>query len=167
MTTPRVMVRKERKGERSRSAIPLPASAWFILGGLGLVFLLVAGADILLGWYPPNFGSAEWRFGTVTSSLNSYPLLVLGLALMMGSGVARGSRNWTRGVAVALLLVTGLTLVEAVLYFPTIGQALSAAANVTLKAGLKTAITKTVIQLIAYPIALVWLAVMSWKASSQ
>ncbi len=167
MTAPRVLVREDSRRERSRSAIPLPASAWYILGGLGLIFLLVAGADILLSWYPTNFGLAEWRFGTVTASLNSYPLLVLGLALMMGSGVARGSRGWTRGVAVVVLVVAVLTLAEAVLYFPTVGQAMATAANATLKAGLRTAIIRTSIQLVAYPVVLVWLAVLSWRASSQ
>jgi len=166
MSSPKVLVRESKQRGRGRSALPLPDTAWYLLGGLGFIFVLVAGADILLAWYPPSFGMAQWRFGTVTTSLNSYPLLVLGLVLTGGAGVARGRRGWTRAVSVVLLVLVLLTLAEAVLYLPTIGEALKSAENETIRHGLRSQIIKTVIQLIAYPLILAWIAVLSWRASS-
>jgi hypothetical protein len=162
VTAPRILVREDAK-TRQKGADPAPELGWYLLGGLGLVFAMVGGLDILLAWYPPDFGSAEWKFGTVTATLNSFPLLSLGLILLTVSGLARG-RTWVvRTMLVVLALVVVVIIGCAALYLPQIGTAMGSASDPTVKMGLKRAITKTSVQLVLYPVLLGWIAVLALK----
>jgi hypothetical protein len=162
VTAPRILVREDAK-TRHKGAEPAPDLGWYLLGGLGLVFALVGGLDILLAWYPPDMGNAEWKFGTVTATLNSFPLLTLGLILLAVSGLARG-RTWiTRTMLVILALVVVLVIACAALYLPQISTAMSAVTDPTVKMGLRRAITKTSIQLVLYPVLLGWIVVIALR----
>ena len=162
MTSPRILVRDEAKA-RQKGAEPAPELGWYLLGGLGLVFVLAAGTDILLAWYPPNFGMAEWKFGTVSATLNGFPLFALGIILLTASGLARG-RIWIARVMAGLLILTVVVLIGcAVLYLPEVGTALSSVTEPAIKMGLKRAITKTIAQLILYPIVLSWIALLTLR----
>lgn len=167
MTSPRILVREDAKGARKGWVDPAPELGWYLLGGLGFVFALVGVIDLLLAWYPTNFGDMEWKFATVTTTLGSLPLFSMGLVLLTVSGLARG-RRWVIGtMTVVLLLVIVLILGCAVLYLPQISNALGAVSDPTIKMGLKRAITKTVVQLIAYPLVLgpiAWVAAKHWRS---
>jgi hypothetical protein len=162
VTAPRILVREDAK-TRHKGAEPAPELGWYLLGGLGLVFALVGGIDILLAWYPSDFGSAEWKFGTVTATLNSFPLLSLGLILLTVSGLARGRTWMVRTMLVVLALMVVVVIGCAAIYLPQVGNALGAVADPTVKMGLKRAITKTSIQLVVYPILLGWIAVTALR----
>ncbi len=163
MSAPRILVRDEAK-TRQKGAEPTPELGWYLLGGLGLVFVLVGGFDLLLAWYPPNFGNAEWKFGTVTATLNSFPILMLGLILLLVSGLARG-RTWlVRTMLAVVVLVIVLVLVCAALYLPQVGEALGSVTDPTTRMGIRRAISKTSVQLVAYPLLLAWIAVVSLKS---
>lgn len=162
MTAPRILVREDTK-TRHKGAEPAPELGWYLLGGLGLVFALVGGLDILLAWYPPDLGSSEWKFGTVTATLNSFPLVSLGLILLTVSGLARGRTLVSRTMLVVLALVVVVIIGCAALYLPQVGNALGSATDPTIKMGLKRAVTKTSIQLVMYPVLLGWITVMAWK----
>jgi len=133
------------------------------LGGLGLVFAVVGGLDLLLAWYPTSFGSAEWKFATVTTTMMSFPLFSLGLVLLAGSAMGRGKRGLNRTMAIVLLLVVVLVLGCAILYLPQISTALASVKDPTVKIGVQRAILKTIIQLVMYPVVLLWIAWLSWK----
>jgi hypothetical protein len=136
---------------------------WYLLGGLGLVFVLAAGIDTLLAWYPTNFGMSEWKFGTVTATLNGFPLFALGIILLTASGMARG-RTWViRAMLVVLIVVVVALLGCAALYLPEIGNALASVTDPTIKMGLRRGITKTVVQLILYPLVLGWIAFLAFR----
>ena len=162
MTAPRILVR-DKVADRTREAEPAPELGWYLLGGLGVVFALVGGMDILLAWYPPNFGNMEWKFGTVTTTLNSFPLVSLGLILLLVSGLARGRKLVVTGMVAVIILVVLLILACAVLYLPEISTALNSVTDPTIRIGLKRSIQKTTVQLVIYPLVLTWIAVMSWK----
>lgn len=162
MTAPRILVREETK-TRQKGAEPAPELGWYLLGGLGLVFALVGGLDILLAWYPPDFGSAEWKFGTVTATLNSFPLLSLGLILLTVAGLARGRPGIVRTMLVVLALVVVLIIGCAALYLPQIGNAMALVTDPTVKMGLRRAITKTSVQLILYTILFGWIGLLALK----
>lgn len=162
MTAPRILVREDVK-TRQKGAEPAPELGWYLLGGLGLVFALVGGLDILLAWYPPDLGSSEWKFGTVTATLNSFPLLSLGLILLTVAGLARG-RTWiVRAMVLVLVLMVVVVIACAALYLPQVGNAMAAVTDPTVKLGLKRAVTKTSVQLVVYALLLSWTAVMALK----
>ena len=70
-----------------------------------MVFALVGGLDILLAWYPSSFGSPDWKFATVTTTLMYFPLFSLGLVLLTGSAMGRGRKWLMRTMAIVLLVV--------------------------------------------------------------
>jgi hypothetical protein len=162
VTAPRILVREDKARQKGVGE-PAPELGWYLLGGLGLVFALVGSMDIALAWYPPNFGDMEWKFATVTTTLNSFPLFTMGLILMTVSGLARG-RRWIIGTMIVVLaLVVLLVIGCAVLYLPQISSAMTAVTEPTIKMGLKRAIAKTVVQLVLYPVVLSWIAVLALK----
>jgi hypothetical protein len=76
------------------------------------VVLAAAGlTDIALAFYPPNLGSAPWRFTTLVSVMNGLPVLSLGLLVGLMAGLALGSRTVVQLATVAnALLLIGLVL---------------------------------------------------------
>ena len=128
-----------------------------------MVFVLASAVDIVLAWYPTNFGLAEWKFGTVAATLNGFPLFALGLILLTTSAMARGRVRLTRIMAVTLVVVVVGLIGCAALYLPEVSTALTSVTEPTVKAGLKRAITKTTVQLILYPLVLGWIAVQALR----
>ena len=165
MTASKVLVEAEARGVRPLT--PSSEFGWRLVGVIGLAFGLIAGADLLLTWYPFNLGSPEWEFGTVTASLDGLPLLVMGLTLSLASGVARGRRWLVRVVAVLLLILAALIVVAAVLYVTNVPIALKSVQDPVIRTGLKKAIAKTSVQAVVYPAALLWLAVKGWRHAAR
>ena len=162
MTAPRVLVREDANRVRGGSE-PAPELGWYLLGGLGLAFAVVGGLDILLAWFPTNFGNSEWKFGTVTTTLASFPLFSMGLILLTVSGVGRG-RRWLIGTMVGILALVVLLIVWwAVLYLPEVSSGLASVTDPATKMGLRRAVMKTRTQLVIYPVILGWIAVIAWK----
>lgn len=162
MTAPRILVREDENRAR-RGSEPAPELGWYLLGGLGLVFAVVGGLDILLAWFPTNFGNSEWKFGTVTTTLGSFPLFSMGLIFLTVSGVGRG-RRWLIGTMAGVLALVVLLIVWwAVLYLPEVSSGLASVTDPTIKMGLRRAVMKTRTQLVMYPVILGWIAVIAWK----
>lgn len=161
MTSSRILIKTD---EKNRSPLePAPATGWYLLGGIGLVFLVVALADLVLAWYPLSLGDREWEFGTITTVFGGLPLLAMGLALTFGASVARGNLRLLQFWSVVLVLV-GLVLVALlVLYAQGVPLALETVTDPILKVGLKKAILKTSVQGVLYPMAFLWTAVLGWK----
>ena len=163
MGEPRVLVRPEKPGFGSLT--PAPEFAWLLLGWVGLTFSAVGGFDVLLAWYPPLFGNAEWEFGTVTASLNGLPLFTMGMALLLGAAVARGSR-WAVRLVAGVFVVVALAVILAVLLWATnVPLALHSVTDPVVKTGLKKAIVKTGAQAIAYPVGFAWVGIKAWRYS--
>lgn len=162
MTGPKVLVQETGRPRLAGS----PDFGWYLIGWIGAVFTAVGALDLLLTWYPPRFGNAEWEFGTVSASLDGLPVLTLGLALSLGAGAARGQRWLLRTVAVVLVLLAVLIGIGAVLYATNIPIALQSVTDPTIRTGLKKAITKAAGQSVIYPVAFVWLAFVAWRRSN-
>jgi hypothetical protein len=63
-----------------------------------------------------------------------------------------------------MLILTVVALVGcAILYLPEVSTALASVTEPTIKMGLKRGITKTVAQLILYPIVLSWIALLTLR----
>lgn len=134
------------KTKASASASPVvaqPDEAWRWLGWFGLVLAAAGLTDLALVFVPANFGNAEWEFGTVAQVISGLPLATMGLAALLGAGMALGARwlQFTMGVVLllALLAVGGLL----VMFLSHVPMALVAVEEPALT-GIKKAIAKTV-----------------------
>jgi hypothetical protein len=109
MSTPRVIV-----GSEKAPPPPPPAfgsRAWRTVTALGVVLAAAGLTDIALAFYPPNLGSAPWRFTTLVSVMNGLPVLSLGLLVILMAGLALGSRTVVQlAIVVNAILLIGLVV---------------------------------------------------------
>jgi hypothetical protein len=165
MTASRILVRSD---DKNRSGLePAPDTGWYLLGGIGLVFAVVAAADLVLAWYPLHFGDGEWEFGTVTEVFGGLPLMTMGLGLSFGAAVARGNLLRLRFLSIVLGLVGVLLLGCLVLYLTTISTALATETDPLIKTGLHKAILKTSIEGMLYPLCYLWIAFLGWRHAQK
>lgn len=162
MTPAKILVREERS---KRTMAPRPEAAWYLLGAIGLVFALVSGVDNLVVWYPAFFNDVEWKFGTVTATLNNIPLLALGLVLLLAAAVIRGRRLQVRVVAVVTWLMAIILVGCLLLYLPTLGAAREAVTDPVARLGLTRSIVKTLAQAAMYIVMFGWIGWAAWRYS--
>ena len=156
-----MIVASGRSLQTVRSASGDSRRVWATLGWIGLVFLLVGGADFALVWFPPNFGAREWEFAAVTQSFNGLPILLLGLGLLMVAAEEVERRWWGAvgaGVAGVLFL---WVLVGFVLWAMNVPLALETVPE-NLRMGVQKAVMKTLVQSVAYPTVLAYLMWRAW-----
>jgi hypothetical protein len=158
MTPPKIILAEEKKS-RARPLPQAPDVGWYLLGAVGVGFAVVGSADLALVWYPPNFGNAEFEFGSVTSALNNLPIVVLGLTMWLGSGAARGQRWVVRLASLLLLLLTVAIAMGTVLYLTDVPLALRAEVEPLVLIGIKKSIAKTLVQAAVYCLVLTYVAV--------
>ena len=132
--------------------------------GLAGVALTVAGLlDLLLAWYPIGIGNPEWEFGTISGTLNSLPLLTIGLVLTLASAHESG-HVWAVRVVAAVFAVLGLFIIgSGILYAMDVPLALKAVANPLARSGLVKAIIKASGLIVVYTVVFSWIAVASWR----
>lgn|SRR5574341_444297 len=159
MSAPKVLVQEAAKPRLS----PSPEFGWYLLSWIGLVFAAVGGVDLLLTWYPTQFGNAEWEFGTVSAALDGLPVMTLGLALLLGAGAVQGERWLVRTMAIVFAALAVLILLAAILYVTNVPIALKAVSQPMIRTGLKKAIVKAAGQSILYPLAFLWIALKAWR----
>lgn len=162
MNEPKVLVR-EQGARRSPPLAPAAEFGWDMLGWIGVVFLLVGGLDIALAWFPSQFGSPEWEFGTVSATLDALPLPTMGLLFVLVACIARGSRAGIRVACIVLWVVAALIVGAALLYATNIPIALKSVPNPVALTGLKKAIAKSIGQGVLYPIALISIGWKGWR----
>ncbi len=161
--------------EPPRSAANRPAAAaapatvqraWWLIGWLGLAFVLMGVVDIVLGILPFGLGNPEWEFGVITSILNSFAIPTMGGYLLMASLLARGKARAARALGIAAVCVAGILGILALLYLTVIPVALRATSkNATIQFGMKKAIIKGVIFLVAYATLYLFAAIVGWRAA--
>ena len=127
----------------------------------GIFVIALGWVDILVGWFPTNFGSPEWEFGAVSATVDGLPLSTLGvLATLLGAS-ASGSRWGLWTVSVWAAWVLAVLLVGGVLYALTVPVALGALGSAGLQAPLGRAVVKTSTLLAVYMCFYGW---MEWQA---
>jgi hypothetical protein len=67
--------------------------AWSALQAVGVIFLVLGVFEIVQNWVPLRVGEPEWELGTTSHFFDTFPLLGLGLAVLISSGLAAG-RRW-------------------------------------------------------------------------
>lgn len=122
------------------------ADAFRLLAAVGAGFFVMGLADIAFGWYPTAFGDAQWEFGTISGTLNALAIPVLGLFLLMASGMASGNRGLVKAAAGLMTLLLLAVLAMGVLYLTVFPIALRAAApSAALSLAMKKGIAKALL----------------------
>lgn len=156
MSDPRIVV-GQPGGSEARTHRP-PGPEWQILLVVGLLFVVVGLVDIALVWYPARFGVAEFEFASVSASLNSLPVVTMGVALLVAASSKLALRK-TAWLALAVIVLLGLlVLVGGVLFGLTVPLALQAEVEPTILTGIKKQVAKGAVQLVAYGLTYLLLA---------
>ena len=101
--------------------------AWRALGWFGLVLAFVGLTDAALVFYPARFGDPSWEFGVLSTAVSSMPLLLVGVAALLSSAMARQKR-WQARVFAALAILLGVAVLFIfALYLTTVPIALKLA----------------------------------------
>ncbi len=153
--------------ERAPAARPARRDALTpVLAPLGLAFLLVGGADIALTWYPLRIGSVEWELGTIMQTLNGLPVFALGLVLLAAWAMAR-ARRWTLvALAGGMILAALAIMAMAGLLALSVPVALHAVQDPGVLSGLKKAAAKAAVQIVAFTILFLWVAVRTLRRAA-
>ncbi len=117
---------------------------WSVLWWVGILFSVVSLADIALAYYPMQWGTMEWEFGTAASTFASLPLVALGLGALLATSLARGQRGWVIAVSIVLILLAGQTLWMLGHFLLDIPIALKSVASSDMRLGIQKASVKTV-----------------------
>jgi hypothetical protein len=160
---PRILLNEDVATAARPPLVPAPDVGWSLIGTVGLVFLVVAGTDLTLLWYPAQLGAPQWEFGVISRTYDGLPLLTMGLVLSLGGAVATG-RRWLIVTLAAMLLLLAVALLGALFIYATdVPIALNAVREARPRSGLKRAIAKSVVQGILYPAAFIWLGVRALR----
>lgn len=120
-----------------------PERAWVWIGRFGTLLAAVGLADFGLGWYPFAFGATEWEFGTVASTFAGLPLVTMGMAGVLGAGLARGRKVQVVMVSCILLTLAAVIGAALLMFLTDVPIALKAVNGPALL-GIKKAAVKTV-----------------------
>ena len=140
MTHGKLLVEERAKGVQPLSEAP--AEGWKWIGWLGVLLAVVGLGDFVLAWYPLRFGVAEWEFGTVASTFAGLPLVTMGFAALLASGLARG-RGWLVRLMGWWLVLFGVVVLAALVVFLTDVPIALRAVTGDAALGIKKAIAKT------------------------
>lgn len=156
--------------DSEKSPPPLPPTfglrAWRTVIALGVVLALAGLTDISLAFYPPNLGSAPWRFTTFVSVMNGLPVLSLGLLTILMAGIAVGSRTVVRiGTIANAVLLVGLVL--ALIGIATSAGATMAEVPAEVRVGIRKAMAKGVAFGVIFGLAHALGAVTGFRATTR
>lgn len=146
-----------RSSNATRSAAgQLPSAqlnGWRILGWLGVAYLIMSVIDLALGWYPLGFGTSEWEFGTISSTIADLAIPTLALYLILGSAIVRERANVVRGIGVVMILVAIFLAILFILYLTSVPLALRAVStNPIIHLGMEKAIIKSTTLFLGYEV---------------
>ncbi len=139
----RILIKDQER--QATSVHPSWPAAWRAIGWFGFLLAVIGIGDALVNWYPMGWGSPEWEFGTISTTFGALPLVTMGLAALLGSVLARGSRSGIIAVSIFVLLA-GLTLLALyVLFLTDVPLALKATARSAARLAIRRGIVRTTI----------------------
>lgn len=139
MSTSKILV-DDRKSSAFAGSADL---GWAVLWWVGLLFSLVSLADVALAYYPMQWGTMEWEFGTAASTFAGLPLVALGLGGMLATSLVKGKRGWVVAVSVVMVLLALQTLYMLGHFLLDIPIALKSVASPDMRLGIQKASVKT------------------------
>jgi ABC-type multidrug transport system permease subunit len=179
---PRIVVAEDAPKRGGGFIVPpaTPESLAPLLVAVGIALAVAGWLDVLLFYWPPQFGDKGWEFGTVAQTMDSMPLPALGLALLaLGLRGSAARRFLTRPFALALIFVAlacagllALFCLDIDTAFRAMGRAARAAVaqgsapNPYLSSDLKRGVAKTVVLGVTYILLYASLGWQMWRGPS-
>jgi len=143
------------------------SAAWKIGVGGGLAIAIVGWFDVLVGWYPPQFGSMEWEFATISRMFDSLPLGTVGFLALVAGLVARPEgKRALKAAAVFSGVIFAFLGAAAVLYGLNAIPAWTGSAP-PLRATLRIALPRTTLFILTYMALYAWLAWFAWRQARK
>lgn len=137
----RILIEEEER--QAASVQPSWPRAWKVIGWFGLLLVAIGLGDGLVNWYPMGWGSPEWEFGTIATTFGALPLVTMGVAALLGSVLARGSRTGVIAVGVFVLLAGLAVLGLYALFMTDVPIALQASARTPAALAIRRGIVRT------------------------
>ncbi len=164
MPAPKILTGNDDEARRAKARVAEPTTNQSVWAWTGLAFLIVGGVDLVLTWFPMQFGNREWEFGGVTAALNGLPVPMLGLAAMIWAA-GEGRRRWMAIVSLVAAIALFLGILGGVVLWATGIPLALQAVPAQVAVGLKKALVKTSVQGVVYPLLLIFLIVRAWRAA--
>jgi hypothetical protein len=120
------------------------ARAWRWIGWFSLVLTVVGVADWIIAWIPFRLGSPEWEFGTIVATFAGLPLVTMGMAGLLASGVASGRRWVVMSTGIGMLLLALFILAASIIFALDVPLAMRAVEGVA-RIGIMKAIAKSAV----------------------
>jgi hypothetical protein len=156
LTAPKILLDEARGSPPS--LLGRPDLGWAMLVGVGFAFLLVGCFEIgRLPWLPLKIGVPYWDFGNVSPSYAALPLVTMGLAFPLASGVALGRQKLVLTTSCVLLSMGTLLLLAPLLYSSGVLVVWYHGGDPLQTFGLKAVVTKGLVRATVYPVLYLWL----------
>jgi len=143
---------------------PAPQTAWRAIGWFGLLLGVVGLGDILVNWYPLGLGSPEWEFGTIGTTLGQLPLLTMGVAALLASFLARGTRWGVMTMGIVLLVLALAVLALYTVFLLDVPLALKATARSPVGLGIRRGIARASVMAVGFSVGYLAAAVVSLRS---
>ena len=143
-----VVLSPNRRAKRIRER---EAAGAAILKVLGFTFLVLGLVDLLLLWIPAQLGNSAWEFATASQSLDSLPMVALGLGLVAYAVVTGPGPSLRHGIWMYWLFAVGaVALLATAALYATAAPAVLRGTPVEALDSVRRVIAKSSLQFIAY-----------------
>lgn len=136
---------------------------WDLVYVLGVAFAIVGGFDFFSQILPPRIGVIEWEFGAASSFFDTFPIFGIGVGFLLAGGLAKGHRWRVRLLALGCILLALIMWMTAGLFATVVPQSIGAAPTLVALTAVKKSVAKTAVQILVYPVALLWIGVWTWR----
>jgi len=150
------------EGKRSSSRVPDEQTAWAMGFLCGLTVAAVGALDNALLFYPPQFASLDWEFGTISGLIEGMPLMTIGFGAMVVTSAAMGWKKWRRALSIMSLLIALVLLALLVIFALDVPAAFSAV-QPAMQTSIKKLVLKNAVMGSCYLLFYVALGVWTWR----
>lgn len=165
MMTTKVLTGSDKAVGRPR-VVDSSNASWRGLTWFGLVLTVVGLADVVLVFYPARMGDPSWEFGVIDAAVSTMPVLVVGVAALLGGALGRRKVGQVRAVAVLALLLAVAILASYLIYLTNVPMALRMSPE-EVKAGIYKSIARTTIMSTAFGIGFLAAAIAAFRSTSS
>lgn len=132
---------------------------------IGSALAVVGVIDLSLVWFPMQLGTAGWEFAAVSRTFTNAPMTMVGLVLMAFGLVRRGTRpTMVRRMSVLFAALSLVLVAMGMLFALAAPAVLAQAAGGAAASALKRAIFKNGVEIVVYPVMLLTVAAILWRA---